>query len=242
MVRTFILIAAMLLAAIPAAAVEDYDTCVANISADPESALGEALQWRDLGGGPPAKHCVAMALAANGDLKLAALRLEDLSREMEPVSNDLAAEVMAQAAAVWLQARDDLRATDAFARAVNLRPDSARLRVDLAHVLAADDRFDEAEAQVAAALRLDDLLADAYALKAMIHRKREQFGEADEALFNALALDPEQPMARMENALAQARGGDKDAARRALLDLIADYPEGDIAETARTFLEQMDVR
>lgn len=242
MVRIFILTAAMLLAAMPAGAVEDYDTCVANITTDPERALTEALQWRDLGGGPPALHCVALALAANGDLKLAALRLEDLSREMEPVSNDLAAEVMAQAAAVWLQARDDERATSAFARAVNLRPDSARLRVDLAHVLAADNRFDEAEAQVATALRLDDLLADAYALKAMIHRERGQFDAADEALSNALALDPEQPMARMENALAQARGGDMDGARRDLLDLIADYPDGDIAETARTFLEQMDVR
>lgn len=222
-------------------AVENYDECLQLIETDPPRGLTEALQWRDLGGGSPARHCVALAHAANGDLRLAAVRLQELADEIEPSSERAAAEVLAQAAAIWLQAREDARAIPAFSRAIALSPDDARLRVDLAHVLAAERRFTEAEAEVAAALRLDDLYADAYALKAMLHREQQQYDAADEALANALAIDPEQPMGRMEQALARARGGDVQGARDDLNDLIAEDPEGNIAETARRYLQQLDV-
>lgn len=223
-------------------AVETYESCLELIEIDPPRGLTEALQWRDLGGGSPARHCVALAHAANGDLRLAAGRLEELATEIEPASQQAAAEVLAQAAAIWLQSREDSRAIPAFSRAIALRPDDARLRIDLAHVLASERRLTEAEAEVAAALRLDDLSSDAYALKAMLHREQQQFDAADEALANALAIDPDQPMARMEQALARARGGDIQGARDDFNDLIAEDPESNIAETARRYLQQLDVR
>lgn len=241
MYRAILLVVAAFLAPASAVAVETYDGCLQLVEADPPRGLTEALQWRDLGGGSPARHCVALAHAANGDLRLAAVRLEELATEIEPSSKQAAAEVLAQAASIWLQSREDARAIPAFSRAVALSPNDAGLRVDLAHVLAAERRFREAEAEVAAALRLDDLSADAYALKAMLHREQQQFDAADEALANALAIDPDQPMGRMEQALARARGGDILGARDDLNDLIAEDPESNIAETARRYLQQLDV-
>lgn len=242
MYRAMLLLSAAYLAPFPALSVETYDGCLQLVEADPPRGLTEALQWRDLGGGSPARHCVALAHAANGDLRLAAGRLEELAVEIEAASQGAAAEVLAQAAAIWLQAREDLRAISTFTRAISLSPEDPQLRLDLAHVLASEGRFQEAEQEVAAALRLDDLSADAYALKAMLHREQRQFNEADEALANALAIDPEQPMGRMEQALARARGGDLQGARDDLNDLIGEDPAGNIAETARRYLEQLDVR
>ena len=242
MSRAILIALLICLAATPGRAVETYTECLDLVATDPARGLTEAMQWRDLGGGSPSRHCVALALAANGDLRLAAARLEELATEIESANQDAAAEVAAQAASVWLQVREDGRAIATYRRAIALRPNDARLRTDLAHVLAAQRRFDEAEAEIAAALRLDDLAADAFALKAMVHREKNQFDQADEALSTALALDPEHPMARMEQALARARGGDLQGARDDLNDLIAEDPEGNIAETARRYLEQLDVR
>jgi predicted Zn-dependent protease len=242
MFRAILLATTLLLAPFSTRAVETYEGCLQLIEADPPVGLTEALQWRDLGGGSPARHCVALAHAANGDLRLAASRLEELAAEIEPSSEQAAAQVLAQAADVWLQAREDGKAVEAFTRAVVLRPDDARLHLDLAHVLASQDRLDDAETEVAAALRLDDLSADAYALKAMLHRERSQFDAADEALANALAIDPGQPMGRMEQALARARGGDIQGAQDDLNDLIAEDPDGNVAETARRYLQRLEIK
>ncbi|WP_417516543.1 tetratricopeptide repeat protein [Minwuia sp.] len=241
MLRTIALTVACLLLARAAEAVDTYEACIARVEADPAAGLTEALQWRDLGGGLAARHCVALAYAANGDFRLAGVRMQEVAAGLETDNRDAAAQVWAQAGAVWLQGQEDALAAEAYGKAIALDPDDPRLHLDLAHVLAAQKRFDAAASEVAAALKLDDLLADAYALQAMLLRRANRLDDADAALANALALDPAQPMARMEQALARARGGDIAGARTDLNDIIAEDPEGNVAETARRYLQELEL-
>src|SRR5690606_18659828 len=48
------------------AAAQRYADCVAAVEADPEQAVALASQWRDVGGGIPAKHCLGLALFEAG--------------------------------------------------------------------------------------------------------------------------------------------------------------------------------
>ncbi|WP_416897213.1 MAG: hypothetical protein ACMVY4_17230 [Minwuia sp.] len=240
MLRTIIVGVAIALP-VPALAVSDYRACLGMVETQPELALDQALQWRDLGGGEPARHCAALAYAANGELAAAAIQLDELARDIEAQNPRAAAGIMGQSAAIWVAARKDRLAAEAYAQAIRWERNDARLRLDLAHVLASQKKYKPALREIDFAIELNDLLADAYALKAMVLRRMDRQDESDDALALALALDPEQPQARMEMALAQARGGDKDGARRDLIDIINENPDTDIAENARLYLEELEL-
>ncbi len=224
------------------AQVNGYQDCLQRVRKDPKSGLTDALQWRDLGGGPPALHCVALAYVANGDYRIAAAKIEELAVIVEGSNKAAAGEVMAQAGSVWLRAKEDARAEAAFAKALTWRPKDARIMIDLALAQIGRKNFEQAMINVNRALEQDDLMADAYALKGMLLRRLNNLVEADEATATALALDPAQPQARMEQALSMARGGDREAARNELAAIIRDYPEGDIAETAQRMLQDLEAK
>ena len=58
----------------------NYEACIALAMQDPDSAFERALAWRDLGGGAPARHCVAVALYSLGHFGDAAMGREDLAK------------------------------------------------------------------------------------------------------------------------------------------------------------------
>ncbi|MCZ6453449.1 MAG: hypothetical protein O6909_04325, partial [Alphaproteobacteria bacterium] len=59
-----------------------YQGCMALARAKPAEGFEAAIAWRDEGGGPPARHCTAIALVGLGQLDEAAQRLEDLAQNM----------------------------------------------------------------------------------------------------------------------------------------------------------------
>lgn len=240
MLRTIALLLTCLFPLAAVAEVTGYKDCITGLERDPEQGLTDALQWRDLGGGAAALHCVALGYVATGQHRIAATRIEELAYMIEGGNKQAAGEVMAQAGAVWLQASEDKNAERAFAKALTWRPGDPRIHVDLAHVQASREAFKLALENAETAIGLDDLSADAYALQGMILRRLNRMDEADEATSTALALDPEQPQARMEQALAMARGGDMESARRELTDIVQDHPDGNIAETAQQMLQKLE--
>ena len=77
--------------------VKTYQACTEAVNRDPETGMTAALQWRDLGGGRAAEHCVALALAANGNTRLAATRMQDLAEIFDAARPDMAATIMSGA-------------------------------------------------------------------------------------------------------------------------------------------------
>lgn len=219
-----------------------YDECLRKVEQAPEEGLTEALQWRDLGGGAPARHCVAMGLAATGHEDMAAARLEELAAEVGSHDRVIAADLMAQGAALWSITGQDPRALAALDKAIGWNGDKATLHLDRAHVLSGMERFREADEAVTRALELDDLSAEAYALRGMIRRELNQRDSAEDDIAMALALDPEQPYALIQRALQRAAAGDRQGARDDANAVIAQDPDAPVAENARRVLEAMDVR
>lgn len=222
--------------------VSTYDDCLAAVDRNPETGLAAAQAWRDLGGGYAAEHCLILALVANGSNRVAAQRLEDMASGFATTEQATAAELMGQAAALWVLSREEDKALAALDRALGWKEDIAALHLDRAHILAGQKRFADARAAADRALALDDLSAEAYALRAMIARQTGDSAAADADLVAALALDPAQPQALMERAAARAAGGDLDGARADLNQVIAANPEGGVAEDARLMLEKLDVK
>ncbi|MDF1720320.1 MAG: hypothetical protein P1U65_06585 [Minwuia sp.] len=239
------LICALMLGCLPTQAavpeVETYAECLDAVERDPREGLTAALQWRDLGGGTSAEHCAALALSATGSRRLAAVRMQELAERFGVGSPDMAAEIMGQAGALWVLAREDELALKALDRALVWRGNSSLLHLDRAHVLAGLGRFREARDAVGVVLSIDELSAAAYALRAMINRREGDREGADSDIANALALEPDQPHALIERARAQAASGDLDGARADLLAVINQDAEAPEAEDARRLLEELDV-
>ena len=62
---------------------QKYRACVETASSAPEQALADALTWRDTGGGLPARHCAALAMAWLGLYAEAAAEFEALAGDMQ---------------------------------------------------------------------------------------------------------------------------------------------------------------
>ena len=82
-----------------------YRACIIQTQENPEAGFEAAIAWRDEGGGPPALHCVALALFGLGQMEEAADRLEELATEIPDASNAERASILGQAGSVWLRLR-----------------------------------------------------------------------------------------------------------------------------------------
>lgn len=60
---------------------KQYQDCLKLARLKPEDGFESAIAWRDMGGGEPAKHCVAVALIALEKYEEAATRLDALADE-----------------------------------------------------------------------------------------------------------------------------------------------------------------
>jgi tetratricopeptide (TPR) repeat protein len=114
-------------------------------------------------------------------------------------------------------AGDFAAASDAFARAVNARPNDAVLRKSLAGTLLQQDRADEAFVELVAALLIDPLDAGAHTGIGQIFVNAQRYEDAAAALRRAVALAPDLPEARYALATALMRSGEPQAATRELV-------------------------
>src|SRR5688572_26720358 len=63
-----------------------YEVCLMTAKNEPEKGFEMAGKWQTLGGGPPAKHCEAIALIGMKEYGEAATRLEALAKLNEEES------------------------------------------------------------------------------------------------------------------------------------------------------------
>jgi len=168
-----------------------YATCVAGVEVDPEAAFEEAIGWRSLGGGAPARHCAALALLALGAEEEAASRLEALALRPDAGGADARAAILAQAANAWMLAEAPDAALESLAAALELAPNSSELHRDAARAHALKRDWAAAAHALNEALARDPRSSAAHALMA---RAKWELGEAEAArehVRKALAFDPE---------------------------------------------------
>ena len=143
----------------------DYEACIARVYANIKEGREEAARWAAEGGGPAARHCLAVADLAAGFPRLAAIRLEELSEENAAGDMLVRARLLSQAARAWLEADEPQTAQDALRRAYALAPESGELHLTAAAVYAANDKLQATIDAVDAAERDGFTPSEGYALR-----------------------------------------------------------------------------
>lgn len=233
--------AAMLAALASSVAAQDYDACIARLSRDPQAALAYAEAWARDTGAPAAAHCAAMALAATGAHRMAAQRLADLAaRPVAPAATR--AEMLEQAAGLWLDAGDVGLALAAVERALKLVPGHPGALAARADARAAEGDFRGAAADLGQALAQAPGNPALLTLRAAALRHAGDDKGALRDAKAALAAAPGSAAALFEIGAAQAALGEPGAARAAWLAAIRADPESDAAERAQMSIQALDGR
>lgn len=238
---------------------ERYRDCVDMIDRSPDKAINLALEWQAMGGGVPARHCEALALAQLEEYAESAARLMRIAEDIRvgkgmPVKGDkrlvgngvLIADMYGQAANAWLLADEIVRAEDAIELALAVVPagtaQQRELLVDRARIAAADQDYEYALADLETVLKADEEREDILLLIASAARGVGKLDRAEEALMRYRELYPTDTAVLLELGNLRFAQGRVDEARRAWLDLLLRTEEGPDAEAARTNLEKLDVK
>jgi tetratricopeptide (TPR) repeat protein len=212
MIRKITLLLGLCLA--PAVAQDEaahYARCMAMAAREPAAALSDATAWDKAGGGAPAQHCAARALAGLKRYDEAASRLDGLARAPATPAG-MRPELFAQAGNTWLLAGNGARAVASLRSALTLSAGDADLFADLGRADAMLRRWSDAVADLnaAIALRRD---AEFLVLRASAHRALKQYREALADLNAALAIRSGFANALMERGLLRRDLGDLGGAR-----------------------------
>lgn len=234
-----------------------YDHCLEVAARTPSEGFAMGLRWSDEGGGLPARHCMALALANDGRYDAAAIELESAAENLRAGSGigaatpidradpELLADLYAQAGNAWLLAEKPLKAYEAFSQGLVEIPamseHAMELRVDRARASAMAGDYDLSiedlnVAYSAAPTRMDILLYRASAYRAL-----DNIDAAWVDIEQALRLQPGQPDALLERGNLNLLQGRTDAARADWLAVATHYPESKAAVAARLNIEQMDM-
>ena len=246
MVRTSIILAMLMTAyALPATGAQEseaakYDHCMSMIERNPEAAFDEAIAWRDLGGGAPARHCAAAALLLLGYFQESATRFEELAQDplLDPALKPM---ILCQAAEGWLGEGNTERAYAALTSGIKLQDSNPDLWLDRGIVLAEMGLLDEAVDDLSRAIVLDPGDPAGWLLRGSAYRLMEDYDAADTDIAEALRLDPSDLGAYLERGNLHRLQGNDEAARKDWMIIIQRDPGSDLAETARRNLERMDV-
>ena len=222
-----------------------YEICLASVETDPEIGFERAMAWEDQGGGPPAKHCGAVALISLDLFAEGADRLDQMAQNISNGLNaDIRAELLIQAATAWMlegfpgQALESLRAAEA------LEPTRIRLVLDIhfdrarAHIM--NGEWELAVTSLNQALVIAPNAQEALVLRATAHRVLGQNDQAFADLARLLEDDPEFVPGYLERGLLHHVIGDEAAARADWIRVLIIEPEGGLADAARAHLFDLD--
>ena len=219
-----------------------YQGCMALARAKPAEGFEAAIAWRDEGGGPPARHCTAIALVGLGQLDEAAQRLEDLAQNMGAFGAKERAAVFEHAGQIWLRLGDGTRAYAVLSAALNLDDGNIGLWIRRGETLARAGEFWDAIDDFSEALERNSSSLDALVFRAAAYRLLDVPDLAADDLARALVLDANNPDALTELGMVRKAKGDRDGARQAWLAAINAAPRSPAADTARAALERLDVK
>lgn len=221
---------------------DSYAACIESALHDPDDGFENAIAWRDSGGGAPAKHCVAVALFAQGYFAEAAVRLETLEAEERTLAPSLRTGLLGQAGLAWHAAGELVRAEAVLARALALNLNDIDILIERSLVRADKTFYISAIEDLDRVLKLKPDHADALTFRAAAHRKLREFDLAAKDIERALKGTPDHLPALLERGLLRLHAGDERGARADWLRVLALAPDSPAADAARYNLEQLDVR
>ncbi len=218
-----------------------YRACMALSKSAPQEAFDTALNWRGLGGGEAAEHCIAAALIGLGQYTEAAERLEKLADRAKQKA-DVKAGLLAHAAQAWILAGKSTRAEAVLTVALKLTPDDSILMIDRAQARAGHKDFTGAVDDLSRAIKLEDRRADAFVFRASAYRLLDKLELALADIERALALQPGHPDGLLERGNLRRLRQNDHGARKDWLAVIQSDPGSPAADAARRNLESMDVK
>lgn len=220
-----------------------YEVCLMTAKNEPEKGFEMAGKWLALGGGPPARHCEAIALVGMKEYTTAATRLEELAALNEEES--VRAGVLSQAGQAWLLQGDLARALDVQTKALDAMPvrnrQHANILVDRAATYADAGKYSDAVLDLDASLAIEPKNPDALAFRASARR---HLNDVEVALVDAeqsVALDPHNIIGLLERGIIYKLKKRNDDARQDWLRIIQLAPDSEAGKAARTNIERMDV-
>jgi tetratricopeptide (TPR) repeat protein len=225
----------------PQAEAHQYHHCLTQAKRDPDDGLEEALAWISMGGGEPARHCLALARIGQRQYDDGANRLEALARTSLQ-ENALKAEMLSQAAQAWVLAGNWDRADADQRTALGLMPDQLDILVDHALTLGQVHHYKEAADELSRVLARYPGRIDAWVLRASARRYLDDRQAALDDVERALTLDPTNPDGLLERGMLRRLGGDNAGARSDWLKLLNHDKVGAAADAARRNLELLEVK
>ncbi len=228
------------LSAVPAAAVDDYDDCLALIAIDPVTAERDAGEWARFGGDAAARHCYALALIEVGAPGRAIDVLLDMVAEEGALGDQARAEILVQAGELLVEDGDLVTAGVVAAQAISLdggTPGAVGLR---ASIRLKNDNPGGAMSDLNAALARNSQQPRLLVLRAVASRALEQFIAARDDAVYATELAPDFAEAWLERGRVEARLRDKISARNSLLQAIKLDRDGKVGRSAQNVLQRME--
>ncbi|UUX51311.1 tetratricopeptide repeat protein [Nisaea acidiphila] len=220
---------------------QEYSACMQLARERPEDAYRSGLVWHKLGGGFPARHCIAVALLELRQYDEAAARLERLATDLGTARTGLLANIMMQAGQAWYLAGRAEKALKIQNNLLDFAPGDPELWLDRAVSLMDLERFEEALGDLDEAIRLNPDLTAARTYRAVALRELDRLEDAWKEVETVLALLPYDPDALLERGILRQYQGDLEGARADWLAVIQYAPETSAATAARARIEEMDV-
>lgn len=239
MKRLIVLFCTAAALAVPAAAenFNDYNGCIRLTQKNPKQALVEATQWQAGGGAAPATHCLALAMIALKRYGDAASRLDSLSKGKDIGASDERAALADQAGNAWLLAGQPRKAVASFTTALSLTPNDVEMHAGRARARALVKDWYGAEADLSAAILIDQDRADLLSLRASARRALGHQTDAASDILRALTLYPDYPAALVERGSMKYEAGDRVGARKDWQK--AARGRGDAALAAKKLIQEM---
>jgi len=245
--RKTILCGLALIAAVPVSAQQPagndvrYQQCVALVNKKPDDAFEQALEWRDHGGGLAAEHCAALAELALKEPADAAVRLDRIAHSQEAGDAGMRAELLDQSGNAWLLAGQPEDAEASFSAALSLTPADVDVLIDRSRARAMRKDWAGAESDLTRAYDFNKSNPEVLVLRASARGAQGRNADAKADIDAALAVDPNFPDALVERGAYRMRTGDRAGARADWLQVIARAPNTGAADSARKYIEDMEV-
>jgi len=230
--------------AAPSAAEQRFDDCVALVETDPTKAIATADAWRIAGGGVAARHCLALAYAAQGRYVPAAVAFEQAARDAERERDKRAANLWVQAGNARLAAKQPELARPAFdaafAHGTLTGERLGEAHLDRARARAALNDNPAARSDLDKALKLVPADPLAWLLSATLARRMNDLPRAQTDIAEAAKLAPDDASVALEAGNIAILSGAPEAAKVAWQGAVKNQPDSDAGKSAKAALATLE--
>ena len=217
-----------------------FSECLKQAVTDAPSAVTQASEWAQKGGGYLARACHGYALATDFKFDLAVPLLTEAAQGAEAKKDDRAARFWAQAGNAAIAVGEMDVALDSLNKALAatalVAAERADIEIDRARALVILNQNAEAEAALTTARGLASENATAWLLSATLARRENKLPDALGFIQTAAALAPRDPAVALEAGNIAIAAGDDASARKQWEQVLAIAPNSRQATSAKAQL------